>query len=63
MDESYRKAGKLDVTHFSSTFNLADSGLIDIVRSELLEGENDRKTVRAELYKLNVYCTNFLFGV
>ncbi|RDB15876.1 hypothetical protein Hypma_003676 [Hypsizygus marmoreus] len=56
LDETVRKAGKLDLEHFSSTFNLAESGLMDIVRSELLEGKSEqKKSIRAELYKLNVY--------
>lgn len=55
LDESYRKARKMDSEYFSSTFNLADSGLMDTVRSELLEGENEGKVIKAELYKLNVY--------
>lgn len=53
-DESYRKAGKLDEENFASKFILQNSGLLDIVRSELLEGQNN-KAITAELYKLNVY--------
>jgi hypothetical protein len=55
LDESYRKAGKMDVTDFSPKFNLADSSLMDVVRSELLEGHESNKAIRAELYKLNIY--------
>ena len=55
LDESYRKAGKMDVTDFSPKFNLADSSLMDVVRSELLEGHESNKAIKTELYKLNVY--------
>lgn len=56
LDESYRKAGKLDLTEFATTFDLADTDIMDIVKSELVEGDKEiEKVVRAELYKLNVY--------
>lgn len=55
LDESYRKAGKMEVTDFSPKFNLADSSLMDVVRSELLEGHESNKAIKTELYKLNVY--------
>jgi len=54
-DEEYRKAGKLDVSDFATKFSLARSGLMDTIRSELLEGHEDRKEIKGELYKLNVY--------
>jgi hypothetical protein len=50
----------MDVANFSDTINFADSGLVETIRSALLEGENDRKTIKAELYKLNVYDASFL---
>lgn len=59
-DESYRKAGKLDEQDFASKFILERSGLLDIVRSELLEGQNN-KAITAELYKLNVYGKHHTF--
>jgi hypothetical protein len=52
LDESYRKAGKLDYSDFATRFHPMDSGLIDIIHSELVGGG---KAIRAELYKLNVY--------
>ena len=55
LDESYRKAGKLDVTDFATKIVVADSRLMDVVRSELLEGHESNRTIKAELYKLNVY--------
>jgi len=55
LDESYRKARKMDITDFATKFTIADSSLMDAVRSELLEGHNSNKYIEAELYKLNVY--------
>src|ERR1700729_1498386 len=55
LDKSYRKAGKIDTENFSAKFNLECSGLIDVVRFELLEGHDGKKPIDAELYKLNVY--------
>ena len=52
MDESYRKAGKMDVSNFASKFAIDQSGIIDHVRDELVEGTGQ---IRVELYKLNVY--------
>ncbi|KAH9913016.1 uncharacterized protein B0H18DRAFT_1088222 [Fomitopsis serialis] len=54
-DESYRKAGKLDAEHFSPKFDPTRSGLLDIIGTELMERDRDSPSVRAELYKLNVY--------
>ena len=53
-DESYRKAGKLDRTHFSANFCPELSGLMDVIRHNILEGHRG-KGLRIELYKLNVY--------
>jgi hypothetical protein len=55
LDESYRKAGKLDKSHFACNFNPERLGLIDAVLSTLLEGHDEDKKVEVELYKLNVY--------
>lgn len=55
LDESYRKAGKMDVADFATKFLLAESGLMDVIRSALLDGHKSNKPIRAELYKLNVY--------
>ena len=67
-DESYRKAVELNPPDFATTFVVADSSLLDIIRSELLEGHQSNKSLRAELYKLNVYgekgvmmCVIFVF--
>ena len=56
LDESYRKAGKLDTDKFASLLKVAEYGLIDTVRDELLqEGADSTKQIACELYKLNVY--------
>jgi hypothetical protein len=55
MDLSYRKAGKMDVTDFISRFDPERLGLSEFVRGQLLEGDQDSKELRTELYKLNVY--------
>ena len=55
LDESYRKAGKLDNTNFALKFDVERSGLIDVIRSDFLEERDERRPVKAELYKLNVY--------
>jgi hypothetical protein len=56
-DESYRKAGKMDVSDFAAKFNLERSGILEQIHSHILEGHDVNKTIDAELYKLNVYGT------
>ena len=57
LDETYRKAGKLDASDFSIRFDPLQAGLIKAVRTELVEEgrSSSANDVRAELYKLNVY--------
>ncbi|KAH8824968.1 hypothetical protein DL96DRAFT_1817579 [Flagelloscypha sp. PMI_526] len=55
LDESYRKAGKLDKTQFATLFDVNGSGILDKTLPELLRGPDGMKPVFAELYKLNVY--------
>lgn len=54
-DETYRKAGKLDCSHFAMGFDPGHSGLMDLIRDSLLEGQDADVGIRYELYKLNVY--------
>lgn len=55
-DETYRKAGKLDRKHFAIGFDPESSGLMTTLRTMLLEGhDSTSKSIRCELYKLNVY--------
>ncbi|KAI0262429.1 hypothetical protein BC834DRAFT_387863 [Gloeopeniophorella convolvens] len=55
MDESYRKAGKIDAEHFSTPLVPDHTDLVDIVRGYLLEGAESTRAIKFELYKLNVY--------
>lgn len=62
LDETYRKAGKLDTSEFLVRLDVVKSGLLDVVCSSLLSGDKSRRSVTAELYKLNVYgeyCARF----
>ncbi|TFK66431.1 hypothetical protein BDN72DRAFT_823422, partial [Pluteus cervinus] len=54
-DESYRKARKLDLDDFATKFDPHAAGIIDIIREGLLEGLNQKKHIKVELYKLNMY--------
>ena len=69
MDETYRKAGKLDTEDFLVGFEVLRSGILDVVHSELaIDRLVKEDAIRAELYKLNVYgalqCSSFsaLYG-
>ncbi|KAJ7604700.1 hypothetical protein DFH06DRAFT_1386838 [Mycena polygramma] len=56
LDETYRKAGKMDLNKFAARLDVVSSGLIDAISPDLLQGQDtDTKALRAELYKLNVY--------
>jgi hypothetical protein len=52
LDETYRKAGKLDEQDFATKLGSEVDRIIDIVRPVFFVKDDD---VRAELYKLNVY--------
>jgi hypothetical protein len=58
MDETYRKAGKLDETAFCTNFNPYALGIIDTAAQALVPNNSRQKNethgLRAELYKLNV---------
>ena len=55
MDETYRKAGKMDSECFASRLDPFFTDLIKIIRGYLLEGFKSTKGIKAELYKLNIY--------
>ncbi|KAK3628600.1 hypothetical protein LTR22_022285 [Elasticomyces elasticus] len=55
LDESYRKAGKLDVAAFCSDFCPYTTGIINIVNQLLVPSLNADRSIEAELYKLNVH--------
>jgi len=54
LDETYRKAGKLDESCFSTDFNPYEYGIVDLVSRSLAQRDT-YYGVRAKLYKLNVY--------
>lgn len=61
-DENYRKASKMDIDKFASTFNPYELGIVDTIAQILLPSILDSKhhrAVRAELYKLNVMSPSF----
>lgn len=55
LDESYRKAWKLDVSQFAAQFDVVSSGIMDIVQAQLLRYETSTLSLEPHLYKLNVY--------
>ncbi|KAI0056408.1 hypothetical protein BV25DRAFT_1832295 [Artomyces pyxidatus] len=61
MDESYRKAGKMDSQAFMTRLIPERTSLVDIVRGYLLEGADSSRTIKLELYKLNVYSKGSFF--
>lgn len=65
-DENYRKATKMDPTQFSTSFNPYTLGIIDEIAQGLLPSTKkleDARSVRAELYKLNVSGSLFCHAV
>ena len=55
LDETYRKAGKMDAEHFVTRLDVEATGLLMAVNLGLLPGKDRELNIRAELYKLNVY--------
>ncbi|KAK4891025.1 hypothetical protein LTR27_010356 [Elasticomyces elasticus] len=54
-DESYRKAAKLDTDAFCSDFCPYTTGIVNIINQLLVPSVDRHRSVKAELYKLNVY--------
>ncbi|KAI0036303.1 hypothetical protein K488DRAFT_82255 [Vararia minispora EC-137] len=61
LDESYRRAGKMDSSQFTTRIVPERTELLDVVRDELLEGEQSKRLIICELYKLNIYGENAFF--
>ncbi|KAI1787728.1 hypothetical protein LXA43DRAFT_1163304 [Ganoderma leucocontextum] len=61
LDESYRKARKLDSQCFAFNLDVERAGLLEAVRMALFSGRDERKAIHAELYKLNVYGKDSFF--
>jgi hypothetical protein len=56
MDESYRKALKLELSQFSTPFDIAATGILYRIQQDLVDTYSTlRRMIRAEPYKLNVY--------
>ncbi|KAH7107427.1 hypothetical protein BKA62DRAFT_824932 [Auriculariales sp. MPI-PUGE-AT-0066] len=49
------RAGKLDRSDFATNLNVESSGLLLAVRDSLFGWEDDKRDIKASLYKLNVY--------
>jgi hypothetical protein len=61
IDETYRKAGKMDLECFSPMLDVFRTDLVKIIYDYLLEGTQSTKRIKIELYKLNVYGTRSIF--
>ena len=61
LDETYCKAGNLDLGFFSSMLDPFNTDLIKIIRGYLLEGLESKRGIKAELYKLNIYSKYWIF--
>ncbi|KAH8078414.1 hypothetical protein BXZ70DRAFT_961687 [Cristinia sonorae] len=61
LDESYRKAGKLDASRFSSTIDIHRTGLLQLIGDHLCKNLPPSSTIQAERYKLNVYGKDAFF--
>ena len=55
LDETYRKAGKMNPKKLVTCRDVEATRLLNTVRLDLLSKVNEERTVRAELYELNVY--------
>ncbi|KAH0832276.1 hypothetical protein J3R83DRAFT_13269 [Lanmaoa asiatica] len=55
LDDTYRKAKKIDLDSFSMPFDLHSLGILEQVSSGLLTGKRGPGITEMELYKLNVY--------
>ncbi|KIK57157.1 hypothetical protein GYMLUDRAFT_229413 [Collybiopsis luxurians FD-317 M1] len=56
LDESYRKALKLDLSQFATPFDLAGTSILHQIQQDLVDIDTSlRRRIRAEPYKLNIY--------
>jgi hypothetical protein len=63
LDETYRKAGKLDAGKFAWLFNPSDHGdFASKLASGLFPWNSLDKGIRFELYKLNVYGSGIFYS-
>lgn len=55
LDESYRKAGKIDTADFAAKFDVEQARIVDRIRVQLLAGLDESKPIKVEISRLNVY--------
>ncbi|KAF8990133.1 hypothetical protein BDZ89DRAFT_1173686 [Hymenopellis radicata] len=56
VDETYRRARKLDLSRFALPFELAGTGIINKIYRDLVKSDTAlHRFIRAEPYKLNIY--------
>ncbi|KAJ6619265.1 hypothetical protein B0H10DRAFT_1913063 [Mycena sp. CBHHK59/15] len=62
LGETFRKAGKMDLSIFASRLDMVAYGLVDPITPNIVQGQNadGDKVLRAELYRLNVYGQSWL---
>ncbi|KAI5987493.1 hypothetical protein EDD15DRAFT_2372222 [Pisolithus albus] len=46
----------MDSADFAKSFDVEDSDLLDLIDQGLLEGDDEERGSKLEMYKLNVYC-------
>ncbi|KAI0365153.1 hypothetical protein BV20DRAFT_1102883 [Pilatotrama ljubarskyi] len=61
LDETYRRAGKMDPSNFMTRFSVSGAGLLDAIRLGLFTGPESKRDIRSELYALNVYGKDAFF--
>ncbi|TDL27749.1 hypothetical protein BD410DRAFT_781632 [Rickenella mellea] len=61
LDETYRKAGKMDLHHFAINFSPERIGLALALKWRLLGLDADERNIKLEPYKLNVYGNGSFF--
>jgi hypothetical protein len=55
LDDTYMIAGKMNKTHFACKLDVEVPKILGIVRPILFNKEEEKKRIRTELYKFNVY--------
>ncbi|OCH85644.1 hypothetical protein OBBRIDRAFT_739567, partial [Obba rivulosa] len=61
LDDTYRKARKLDSKDFAVKLDIDGLGLPKLIGDHLLEEMRPRRAIRCEMYKLNVYGSGSFF--
>ncbi|KAG5648118.1 hypothetical protein H0H81_007202, partial [Sphagnurus paluster] len=61
--DKYLKAGKMDKNNFSTNLDVAHLGIVDRLREQLIEGEDEENYSKAELHQENYTFTLITWGV